>query len=86
MTAKTIQIFARCDETTVIDFFADDQVQTVVGEVRGAVPNFSWLTGTFWGRDGCLSLVIDLETGQIQGWRAPTDEQIAAFLKGGDDR
>ena len=66
---KTIAFFGK-----TADRFGGDFIDN-----EGIAHEFDGYPPAFLGYDG-ISLEIDLETGQILNWKAPTDEQIENYL------
>lgn len=59
----------------------DDAGIELGGQEDGYVPGF--MPGQHYG--DYLILNIDLDTGQITNWTAPTREEVEAFIRGGSD-
>jgi hypothetical protein len=78
--AKILRIHMKVRDTftaQVID--ADGAV--IGGQEDVYVPGF--MPGQHYG--DYLLLDINLETGMVENWKAPTAQQIQGFLKGGQD-
>jgi hypothetical protein len=75
MKAKTIQISAKCSD--LFNAALLDASGHLLGEYDGYVPSF--MPGEHYG--DYVELDIDLETGKILNWKAPTSEQLAEIFK-----
>lgn len=66
--AKTISFSAKCSDMFNATLREDDRH----AQYNGYVPSFL-------GGGDYVQLKIDLETGQILNWKAPTEEDLAIF-------
>ncbi len=73
--AKTVSISAKCSDCCATALL--DKDGTEIFECDGYVPDF--MPGEHFG--DYIMLDIDLETGQIKNWKAPTAEQIEDWIK-----
>ena len=70
MKAKTVSISAKCSDLFGATFY--DENGTTIKEYDGYVPDF--FPGKHWG--DYVMLDIELATGKILNWKAPTEKQI----------
>lgn len=73
--AKTLSINAKCSDLCVAALLDKDGVE--IFEHDGYVPDF--MPGEHYG--DYVMLDIDLETGQIKNWKAPTAEQLEEWIE-----
>jgi len=72
---KTIEISAKCRDMFAIS--AHDAEGAIVAEGDGYVPGF--MPGEHWG--DYIILTIEIATGKILNWKAPTDRNIRESLR-----
>lgn len=78
--AKTLSIYCKvCDNFTAS--LLDQNGETIHDQEDGYVPGF--MPGEHYG--DYLILEIDLDTGQVTNWKAPTAEQLQEWMSKGDD-
>lgn len=78
--AKELRIYTKvCDCFTATLF--DQDGKCIHEQDEGHVP--SMMPGEHYG--DYIILNIDIDTGYIKNWRAPTKEQIEDFIKGEDE-
>ena len=76
MTAKTMQVTAKCSDLFTATLH--DGNGAMVGSYDGYVPAFFSNKGVRHYGD-CVEIEVDLATGQIVGWVAPTAKDLAIF-------
>lgn len=71
---KTIRIYAHAQDRT--NLVAKDEHRHTIADVDGYVPSCIGIGGGDY-----VDLVIDIETGQIQNWVKPADDDLIEAFK-----
>lgn len=75
MKAKTMSVYAKCSDMFAANFY--DKDKKCIMEYDGYVPD--WMPGNHWG--DYIELEIDLDTGQILNWTAPSEADITNMME-----
>ena len=74
--AHTIQIYARCHD--LFEALIVDKNGKTIAECEGYVPEFL-------GDGDSVCLSIELKTGKIIGWKAPSIKKLEQYINGEDE-